>query len=179
MKAKKGLITLVLSLVLCFTMSTVAFASETGIIGEIHAGECGIGIVEDTDIMISPIDENGVMVADTIYYDTDRTITRSNSSSGIFYGDYYYSFTSSSITKLCLNVYMPNNSGTDYLQGTITLMGSDGTSSSPVQISNYSGDSWTLTFTGVKPNVNYYFYYQLYSVGASQKGYITSVAYVE
>ena len=30
---------------------------------------------------------------------------------------------------------MPNESGTDYLQGT----------SAPVQIANYSGDSWTLT----------------------------------
>ena len=39
---------------------------------------------------------------------------------------------------------MPNESGTDYLQGTITLVGNDGTSA-PVQIANYSGDSWTLS----------------------------------
>ena len=39
-----------------------------------------------------------------------------------------------------INVYMPNESGTDYLQGTITLVGNDGTSA-PVQIANYSGDS--------------------------------------
>ena len=73
-----------------------------------------------------------------------RTITRSNSRSGVFNGNYYYTINNSSVTKLCLDVYMPNESGTDYLQGTITLVGNDGTSA-PVQIANYSGDSWTLT----------------------------------
>ena len=47
---------------------------------------------------------------------------------------------------------LPNKSGTDYLQGTITLVGRDGTSG-PGQIANYSVDSRTLTFTGVKVGV--------------------------
>ena len=72
----------------------------------------------------------------------------------------------------------PNESGTDYLQGTITLVGNDGTSA-PVQIANYSGDSWTLTFTGVKVGVRYHFHYELYSVGSSQVGYIASAAYAQ
>ena len=29
---------------------------------------------------------------------------------------------------------------------------------------SYSGDSWTLTFTGVKVGVRYHFHYELYSV---------------
>lgn len=82
------------------------------------------------------------------------------------------------IAKHLLNVYMPNESGTDYLQGTITLVGNDGTSA-PVQIANYSGDSWTLTFTGVKVGVRYHFHYELYSVGSSQVGYIASAAYAQ
>ena len=32
-------------------------------------------------------------------------------------------------------------------------------------------------FTGVKPNVKYYFYYNLYSVGSSKVGYVVSQAY--
>ena len=54
----------------------------------------------------------------------------------------------------------------------------DGTSA-PVQIANYSGDSWTLTFTGVKVGVRYHFHYELYSVGSSQVGYIASAAYAQ
>ena len=76
------------------------------------------------------------------------------------------------------NLYDVNLSGTDYLQGTITLVGNDGTSA-PVQIANYSGDSWTLTFTGVKVGVRYHFHYELYSVGSSQVGYIASAAYAQ
>ena len=49
----------------------------------------------------------------------------------------------------------------------------------PVQIANYSGDSWTLTFTGVKVGVRYHFHYELYSVGSSQVGYIASAAYAQ
>lgn len=63
-------------------------------------------------------------------------------------------------------------------RGTITLVGNDGTSA-PVQIANYSGDSWTLTFTGVKVGVRYHFHYELYSVGSSQVGYIASAAYAQ
>ena len=127
--------------------------------------------------MIS-VDVKDIALADTIQYDANRTITRSNSRSGVFNGNYYYTINNSSVTKLCLNVYMPNESGTDYLQGTITLVGNDGTSA-PVQIANYSGDSWTLTFTGVKVGVRYHFHYELYSVGSSQVGYIASAAYAQ
>ena len=55
----------------------------------------------------------------------------------------------------------------------------DGINDAPVQIANYSGDSWTLTFTGVKVGVRYHFHYELYSVGSSQVGYIASAAYAQ
>ena len=128
--------------------------------------------------VVASANDAAVALADTIQYDANRTITRSNSRSGVFNGNYYYTINNSSVTKLCLNVYMPNESGTDYLQGTITLVGNDGTSA-PVQIANYSGDSWTLTFTGVKVGVRYHFHYELYSVGSSQVGYIASAAYAQ
>jgi len=180
MKKLKSLKALVLSLMLCLVMGTTAFASEVPITGQVTPNANKVVEVNDcSDLIVAPAYENDVVaLADTIQYDANRTITRSNSKSGVFYGNYTYTINNSSVTKLCLDVYMPNNSGSDYLQGTITLKGSDG-SSVPVQIANYAGDSWTLTFTGVKTNVQYYFYYELYSVGSSQVGYIVSAAYAE
>ena len=164
---------------LCLAMGTTAFASEVSTQGQaapnankaVEVSDCG-------DLDVVPAYDDAVALADTIQYDANRTITRSNSKSGVFNGNYYYTINNSSVTKLCLNVYMPNESGTDYLQGTITLVGNDGTSA-PVQIANYSGDSWTLTFTGVKVGVRYHFHYELYSVGSSQVGYIASAAYAQ
>ena len=171
MKKVKSLKALVLSLMLCLAMGTTAFASEVSTQGQaapnankaVEVSDCG-------DLDVVPAYDDAVALADTIQYDANRTITRSNSKSGVFNGNYYYT--------MCLDVYMPNESGTDYLQGTITLVGNDGTSA-PVQIANYSGDSWTLTFTGVKVGVRYHFHYELYSVGASQVGYIASAAYAQ
>ena len=179
MKKVKSLKALVLSLMLCLAMGTTAFASEVSTQGQaapnankaVEVSDCG-------DLDVVPAYDDAVALADTIQYDANRTITRSNSRSGVFNGNYYYTINNSSVTKLCLNVYMPNESGTDYLQGTITLVGNDGTSA-PVQIANYSGDSWTLTFTGVKVGVRYHFHYELYSVGSSQVGYIASAAYAQ
>lgn len=181
MKKFKSLKALVLSLMLCLAMGTTAFASEVPITGQVTPNaNKAVAVNECSDLVVAPAYENDgvVALADTIQYDANRTITRSNSRSGEFYGNYTYTINNSSVTKLCLDVYMPNYSGTDYLQGTITLKGSDG-SSAPVQIANYAGDSWTLTFTGVRTNVQYYFYYELYSVGSSQVGYIVSAAYAE
>ena len=179
MKKVKSLKALVLSLMLCLAMGTTAFASEVSTQGQaapnankaVELSDCG-------DLDVVPAYDDAVALADTIQYYANRTITRSNSRSGVFNGNYYYTINNSSVTKLCLNVYMPNESGTDYLQGTITLVGNDGTSA-PVQIANYSGDSWTLTFTGVKVGVRYHFHYELYSVGSSQVGYIASAAYAQ
>lgn len=176
----KSLKVLVLSLVLCLTMGTTVFASEKTLEGQITPNKEEQITMDKEEILVTPIYENEdiEVLADTTKYDANRTITRSNSTSGVFNGNYAYTITDSSVTKLCLNVYMPNQSGTDYLQGTISLIGNDGSTAS-VQISNYSGDSWTVTFTGVKTGVKYYFHYELYSVGSSQVGYILSAAYAE
>lgn len=179
MKKVKGLRTLALSLVLCFAMSTTVFAGEAPLEGQVTGSAEKIVEVNDNEnLTMIPAGEDAASYAATVQYDANRTITRSNSKSGVFYGNYTYSITNASVTKLCLDVYMPNQSGTDYLQGTITLIGSDG-SSAAVNIANYSGDSWTLTFTGVRQNVDYYFYYELYSVGSSQVGYVLSAAYAQ
>ena len=164
MKKVKSLKALVLSLMLCLAMGTTAFASEVSTQGQaapnankaVEVSDCG-------DLDVVPAYDDAVALADTIQYDANRTITRSNSRSGVFNGNYYYTINNSSVTKLCLNVYMPNESGTG----------------APVQIANYSGDSWTLTFTGVKVGVRYHFHYELYSVGSSQVGYIASAAYAQ
>mgnify|MGYP001040594194 FL=1 len=178
MKKFKSLKALVLSLMLCLAMGTTAFASDTAITGQVVSNaNKAVEVSDYGDLDVVPAYDDAVALAE-IRYDANRKITRSNSKSGVFNGGYYYSINNSSVTELCLDVYMPNQSGSDYLQGTITLVGSDGTSA-PVQIANYSGDSWTLTFTGVKVGVKYHFHYELYSVGSSQVGYIASVAYAK
>lgn len=162
------------SLVLCCTMGTTALASERTEVLSIRNDKNPNIVMQDVE-NATQYSANTTASTST-QYDANKVITRNNSNSGKFYGKYTYSFTSTSVTKICLNVYMPNYSGTDYLQGTITLKGSDG-SNATVNIANYTGDSWTLTFTGVKPNVKYYFYYNLYSVGSSKVGYVVSQAY--
>ena len=181
MKKFKSLKALVLSLMLCLAMGTTAFASEVPITGQITPNaNKAVEVNESSDLVVEPAYESDDVVAfaDTVQYDANRTITRSNSRSGVFNGNYTYTINNSSVTKLCLLVYMPNESGTDYLQGSITLKGSDG-SSAKVQIANYANDAYTLTFTGVRTGVKYHFYYELYSVGSSQVGYIMSAADAE
>lgn len=118
MKKFKSLKALVLSLMLCLAMGTTAFASEATITAqaapnankEVEVNDCG-------DLVVTPasVNDDAVALADTVQYDANRTITRSNSRSGVFNGNYTYTINNSSVTKLCLLVYMPNESGTDYL----------------------------------------------------------------
>ena len=107
MKKVKSLKALVLSLMLCLAMGTTAFASEVSTQGQaapnankaVEVSDCG-------DLDVVPAYDDAVALADTIQYDANRTITRSNSRSGVFNGNYYYTINNSSVTKLCLNVYI-------------------------------------------------------------------------
>ena len=104
MKKVKSLKALVLSLMLCLAMGTTAFASEVSTQGQaapnankaVEVSDCG-------DLDVVPAYDDAVALADTIQYDANRTITRSNSKSGVFNGNYYYTINNSSVTKLCLD----------------------------------------------------------------------------
>ena len=84
MKKVKSLKALVLSLMLCLAMGTTAFASEVSTQGQaapnankaVEVSDCG-------DLDVVPAYDDAVALADTIQYDANRTITRSNSRSGL------------------------------------------------------------------------------------------------
>ena len=160
MKKVKSLKALVLSLMLCLAMGTTAFAGEVSTQGQavpnankaVEVSDCG-------NLDVVPAYDDAVALADTIRYDANRTITRSNSRSGVFNGNYYYTINNSSVTKLCLDVYMPVKSGTDYLQEQLLCRKCEQAHRHKLLIIQ---DSWTLTFTGVKVGVRYHFHYELY-----------------
>ena len=90
MKKVKSLKALVLSLMLCLAMGTTAFAGEVSTQGQaapnankaVEVSDCG-------NLDVVPAYDDAVALADTIRYDANRTITRSNSRSGVFNGNYY------------------------------------------------------------------------------------------
>ena len=179
MKFVKNLKGLVLTLFLCCAMCTTAFASEVPLSASLTEGNGKITETQSSDNMTlipNETTEDGIapiLTEDDL--DANRVIYRNNSLSGKFNGQYTYTFTNTN--TVYLDVYMPNYSGSDYLQGTISLVGNDGSKAS-VQIANYAGDSWTITYTGIRTGVKYHFNYELYSVGSSMVGYIVSAARV-
>lgn len=179
MRLRKSLKGLVLSLVMCCIMSVTAFASEIPLSASIQESSKQVLEMQESENM--ELTPNGTLAQEVApiltedELDANRKIYRNNSLSGRFNGRYSYTFTNTD--TVYLDVYMPNYSGTDYLQGTISLVGNDGSRAS-VKIANYSGESWTITFTGIRTGVNYHFNYELYSVGSSMVGYIVSAARV-
>ncbi len=167
-----------LSLAICLTAGVNASASEVPIKGTIEKNTSGFEN-ETKGKNLSVVPRNDADNADEQLrngYDAQAHIVRSNPNSGVFYGNYYYTINDPNVSTLYLNVYMPANDNMDFVQGTITLFGNDGSSAS-VQIANFVSDSWTLTFSGVQPGVSYYFYYQLHAIGTSNEGYIWSYAF--
>lgn len=179
MKIKKRFKLLLSSLVLSSVMTVTAFASEAPL-ATITEGTNPVFETQKSDNMIvtllrDDVKEDIVPMLSEEDLDASRVISGHDSSSGKFLGNYMYRFTGTD--TVFLDIYMPNYSGADWLQGNISLIGSDGSNTS-VTISNISGDLKTITFTGIKPGVDYYFSYNLHSIGTSKVAYFLSAARV-
>ena len=100
MKKVKSLKALVLSLMLCLAMGTTAFASEVSTQGQaapnankaVEVSDCG-------DLDVVPAYDDAVALADTIQYDANRTITRSNSLEFPYFYPHFSAFTGSAINN--------------------------------------------------------------------------------
>lgn len=104
-----------------------------------------------------------------VQYDISTSFTRTsalNTSGTQLYSPSYQG------EDMVLDVYMPNFSGSDWVQGTVYLVNyTDGTYVSQ-DITNTFRTNQTLTFPNLDFGDQYYFYYSFTCFGTSNTGYL-------
>lgn len=84
-------------------------------------------------------------------------------------------FTFDNGEHVILDINIPNINGADWVQGTVTLTGTDGTSISK-KFANFTTEDRSFTWYNLKSNVKYQFFYELHAMGTSHTGYIVAEA---
>lgn len=107
--------------------------------------------------------------ANAATYDISTSFTRSSALDST--GSYYYS-PSYQGEDMNLDVYMPNFSGSDWIQGTIYLINATEGTSESRGITNAYSTNQTLTWDNLDYGDQYYFYYNFVCFGSSNVGYI-------